>query len=232
MLSVQDLTKDVRDTGSTLMDTGQELLENAQQQLDDARIRVDKEMRKRRRKSRTARIGRLAVIAVPVAVGGAIVVRRMRSATVIEQPIDVAVPVRVAYDQWTQFEEFPTFMDGVEDVRQIDDTHLHWSASVAGQRREWDARIIEQIPDSRIAWESVAGTPNGGVVAFHPIAENRTKIVVAMDHRPERISDVVGTVLGLPQRRVRRDLERFRDLVEQRGAATGAWRGEVHDSVA
>jgi uncharacterized membrane protein len=232
MLSVQDLTKDVRDTGSTLIDTGQELLENAQQQVDDARARVEKEMQKRRGPSRTARIGRFALIAVPVAVGGVIVVRRMRSATVIEQPIDVAVPVRVAYDQWTQFEEFPTFMEGVEEVRQIDDTHLHWSASVAGRRREWDARIIEQIPDSRIAWESVAGTPNGGVVAFHPIAENRTKIVVAMDHQPEGISDVVGTVLGLPQRRVRRDLERFRDLVEQRGAATGAWRGEVHNAVA
>jgi uncharacterized membrane protein len=108
---------------------------------------------------------------------------------------------------------------------------VHWVAKVAGQTREWDARIVDQIPDSRVAWESVAGTPNGGVVTFHPLGESRTKIVVAMDHQPEGITDAVGAVLGLPQRRVRGDLERFRDLVEQRGMATGAWRGEVRDGV-
>jgi uncharacterized membrane protein len=231
VLSVQDITRNVRDTGSTLLDTGQELLETAQQQLDGARERVEKEARKPRRPSRRARVGRLALIAIPVTVGGVVAVRRVRSATVIQESIEAGVPVRVAYDQWTQFEEFPKFMEGVDEVRQIDDTHLHWMAGIGGRRREWDARIIEQIADSRIAWESVAGTPNGGVVTFHPMGENRTMIVVAMDHQADRVTDVIGTVLGLPKRRVRRDLERFRDLVERRGTATGAWRSEVRDAM-
>jgi uncharacterized membrane protein len=232
MLNVQEIRKDVSDTGSTVIDVGQDLLETAQQRLDEARSKVEKERRRRRGPSRLVRAGRLALIAVPVTVGAVIVVRRFRSSgTVIEQSTEVAVPVHTAYDQWTQFEEFPKFMQGVEEVKQIDDTHVHWVAKVAGQTREWDARIVDQIPDSRVAWESVAGTPNGGVVTFHPLGESRTKIVVAMDHQPEGITDAVGSVLGLPQRRVRGDLARFRDLVEQRGMATGAWRGEVRDGV-
>jgi uncharacterized membrane protein len=232
MLSVQEIRNDVRDTGATLVDAGQDLLQTAQTRLEEARSKVENERRRRRGPSRLARVGRMAVIAVPLAVGAVVVVRRLRSSsTVIEQSTEVAVPVHTAYDQWTQFEEFPKFMDGVEEVRQIDDTHVHWVAKVAGQRREWDARIVDQIPDSRVAWESVAGTPNGGVVTFHPLGDSRTKIVVAMDHQPEGVADAVGSVLGLPQRRVRGDLERFRDLVERRGSATGAWRGEVRDGV-
>jgi uncharacterized membrane protein len=145
----------------------------------------------------------------------------------IEESVEVNVPVRTAYNQWTQFEEFPRFMDGVESVRQVDDTHLHWVAEVAGQRREWDAEITEQHPDERIAWTSTAGHRNAGVVTFHRLAGDRTKIMLQLDHEPAGLVDTAGDALGLVRRRAKGDLERFREMIEARGTETGAWRGEV-----
>jgi uncharacterized membrane protein len=147
----------------------------------------------------------------------------------IEETVEVDVPVRTAYDQWTQFEEFPSFMGGVEEVRQLDDTNLHWVAKVGGRRREWDARIVEQVPDQRIAWTSTGGVRNGGVVTFAPLDEGRTRVSVSMDFEPDAPIEAIGHRLGLDRRRVRADLERFRELIESRGQETGAWRGTVTD---
>jgi uncharacterized membrane protein len=145
----------------------------------------------------------------------------------IEQSIEVDVPVRTAYDQWTQFEEFPRFMEGVESVRQLDDTHLHWVAEVAGQRREWDAEITEQHPDERIAWTSTSGQRNAGVVTFHRLADDRTKVMLQVDHDPEGLLDKAGDALGLVRRQTKADLTRFKELIEARGEASGGWRGDV-----
>ena len=145
----------------------------------------------------------------------------------IEESIDVNVPVSTAYNQWTQFEEFPKFMEGVESVRQIDDTHLRWIAEIGGKRHEWDAEITEQKPDRRIAWKAVDGHYNSGTVMFEPIDENSTRINVVMEHETEGIVESLGSALGADSRRVKGDLERFKELVEARGAETGAWRGEV-----
>jgi uncharacterized membrane protein len=145
----------------------------------------------------------------------------------IEESVEINVPVRTAYDQWTQFEEFPRFMEGVESVRQVDDTHLHWVAEVAGQRREWDAEITEQHPDERIAWTSTSGQRNAGVVTFHRLDDDRTKVMLQLDHEPEGLVDKAGDALGFVKRRAKGDLERFRELIESRGSESGAWRGEV-----
>ena len=145
----------------------------------------------------------------------------------VEQSIEVGVPVRVAYDQWTQFEEFPEFMEGVESVQQIDDTHLLWTAEINGQREEWKAEITEQIPDERIAWKAVDGKNNAGVVTFHRLGDDRTKIMVQLDFEPEGVMQKVGSALGSDDRQVKGDLERFKEFVEKRGAETGAWRGSV-----
>ena len=145
----------------------------------------------------------------------------------IEQRIDVDVPVRVAYDQWTQFESFPQFMEGVESVRQVDDTHLHWVATIAGRRQEWDAEISEQVPDQRIAWHSTTGDGNAGAVDFHRLSDVRTAITLIMDVRPSDIVEKIGTAIGITGASVRGDLERFKAFIEQRRTPTGAWRGEV-----
>jgi uncharacterized membrane protein len=145
----------------------------------------------------------------------------------IERSIEVEVPVRTAYDQWTQFEEFPRFMEGVEQVEQIDERRLHWRANVGGKTLEWDAEIAEQIPDKRIAWHSVAGTPNAGVVTFHRLSDARTKVMLQLAYEPEGLVENVGDFLGLMSRRTAGDLERFKEFIEGRGAATGAWRGEI-----
>jgi uncharacterized membrane protein len=152
-------------------------------------------------------------------------------AEVIET-IDVRVPVRTAYNQWTQFEEFPRFMEGVEQVQQIDDTHLRWVAEVGGKREEWDAQITEQQPDQRIAWTAVGGKGNAGVVTFHRLDEDATRVTVQMDWQPEGAMENIGAALGMDDRQVRKDLERFKDLIEERGIESGAWRGEVEGSSA
>ena len=144
-----------------------------------------------------------------------------------EQSIDINVPVRTAYNQWTQFEEFPRFMEGVESVKQIDDTTLHWVAEIAGQKREWDAKITEQKPDERIAWTNIDGAKNAGVVTFHYIDENTTKVMLQMEFDPEGFKEKAADVLGLWKGRVKGDLGRFKEFIEGRGSETGAWRGEV-----
>lgn len=147
--------------------------------------------------------------------------------TTVVQSIDVRVPVRTAYDQWTQFEEFPRFMDGVKRVDQVDDTHLHWVAKVAGKEKEWDAKITEQTPDQRIAWTATSGAPNGGVVTFHRLDDNTTRVTVQMDVEPEGPIEKIGTAAGLLENQVKDDLERFKKFIESRRSETGAWRGEV-----
>jgi uncharacterized membrane protein len=145
----------------------------------------------------------------------------------VEHSIDVNVPVSTAYDQWTQFEEFPRFMDGVESVSQIDDTHVRWVARVAGRRKEWDAEIHEQVPDRRVAWRSTSGARNAGVVTFEPSGDQHTKVTLHMDVEPEGVIEEAGTATGFLDRQVQADLERFKDFIESRGEETGAWRGEV-----
>jgi uncharacterized membrane protein len=145
----------------------------------------------------------------------------------VEQSIDIDVPVRVAYDQWTQFESFPEFMDGVEEVRQIDDTHLHWRAKVGGKEVEWDAVITEQLPDERVAWKATDGKANAGVVTFHRLSDDSSRIMVQIEHESEGVMEKVGSALGADKHEVKNSLERFKELVERRGSATGAWRGKV-----
>jgi uncharacterized membrane protein len=148
----------------------------------------------------------------------------------IEQSIDVSVPVRSAYNQWTQFEEFPRFMEGVEEIRQVDDTHLHWRTKVAGREKEFDAEVTEQLPDERVAWRSQAGAEHAGVVTFHRLGDNETRVMVQMDVEPEGVVEKAGDALGLVKRRVHGDLERFKELIEGRGSESGAWRGEVRQT--
>jgi uncharacterized membrane protein len=151
----------------------------------------------------------------------------MGGTSTIEQSVDVHVPVRTAYNQWTQFEAFPRFMEGVVEVRQLDDTHLHWKAAVGGQVKEWDAVITEQLPDQRIAWTNTSGARNAGVVTFHRLADNHTRVMLQLDCEPEGLVENVGDMLGVVSRRVRADLERFKAFIESRGQETGAWRGTV-----
>ncbi|MCF2527182.1 SRPBCC family protein [Yinghuangia soli] len=148
--------------------------------------------------------------------------------TQIQESVEVAVPVRAAYDQWTQFADFPRFMDGVERVDQIDATHTHWVTNIAGVTREFDAEITEQIPDNRIAWRSRTGPDQGGVVTFHQLDDARTKVMLQLDHDPEGIVETVGEKLGFVTRKARGDLDRFKTFIENRdGNTTGSWRGEV-----
>jgi len=145
----------------------------------------------------------------------------------VEQSIDLDVPVRTAYNQWTQFETFPTFMNGVEEVRQVDDTHLHWVAEIGGHRKEWDAEIIEQKPDDRIAWKATDGKQNAGVVTFHRIDDERSKVMLQLEWESEGMVEKLGSALGQDDRQVKGDLERFKAVVEARDTDTGGWRGEV-----
>jgi uncharacterized membrane protein len=147
--------------------------------------------------------------------------------TTTEKSIEVDVPVTTAYNQWTQFEEFPRFMEGIEEVTQLDDTRLHWVANIGSQRKEWYARITEQIPDERIAWVAEGGVYNAGVVTFHRLDENQTRVMLQIEYDPESFVEEVGDKLGFVTRRIQGDLERFKEFIEGRGAETGAWRGTV-----
>jgi uncharacterized membrane protein len=146
----------------------------------------------------------------------------------IEKTFEIDVPVRTVYNQWTQFEDFPRFMDGVKEVRQLDDTHLHWRASFAGKEKEWDAEITEQVPDQRIAWRSTSGVPNAGTVDFEPVNQGRTRVMVTMEYEPQGMMEKAGDAVGLVSHQLEDAVEKFKDLVENRGTETGAWRGEVH----
>ena len=148
---------------------------------------------------------------------------------VIDQSIDVNVPLHTAYDQWTQFEDFPRFMEGVEQVHQLDDTTLEWRAKIAGVEKVWRARILEQVPDRRVTWTSIDGARNDGTVSFSSLDAASTRVNLLLEVEPETALEKAGTALGVVRARVRGDLERFRDFVEARGAETGAWRGEIRD---
>ena len=145
----------------------------------------------------------------------------------VEESVEVEVPVRTAYDQWTQFEEFPRFMDKVESVKQVDATHLHWVAEIGGVRREWDAEITEQHPDQRVSWTSTSGTRNAGVVTFHRLDDTHTRVMLQLDMEPEGVAEKAADMLGTVRRSAAGDLERFKKMIEARGQASGSWRGEV-----
>jgi uncharacterized membrane protein len=145
----------------------------------------------------------------------------------IEKSVEVQVPASTAYDQWTQFEEFPKFMEGVEAVQQLDDRRLHWRALVGTAVEEWDAEITEQIPDKRIAWRSTSGAPNAGVVTFHRLADDRCRVMLQLDYEPQTWSESLGDLFGFLTRRVTGDLDRFKHFIEARREPTGAWRGTI-----
>lgn len=145
----------------------------------------------------------------------------------IEHSVDVMVPVRTAYDQWTQVESFPEFMGGVESVKQLTETRSAWVAEVAGVRREFEAEITEQHPDERVAWRSVGEPRQAGVVTFHRLDEGRTRVTLQMEYDPKGFVETAGDWLQLVRMRVRHDLELFKRFMESRGSATGGWRGEV-----
>lgn len=147
--------------------------------------------------------------------------------SVIEKSIEVNVPVRTAYNQWTQFESFPHFMEGVEEVQQLTDTRTHWKTSIAGVDREFDAEIVRQEPDQCVAWRSVEGSEQAGTVTFQPVSADRTRVNVSMDFQPEGAVEKAGDAANIIERRVAGDLERFKEFIEERGAETGGWRGKV-----
>lgn len=176
----------------------------------------------------------LNIVAVAaLAVGGVILSKQLRknrsggALSSVKESIDVNVPVSTAYNQWTQFEDFPKFMDSVYEIRQLDDTHLHWRANVAGEEKEWEAEITEQIPDKRIAWRSIGGVRNAGVATFHRISDNVTRVTLQMDYDPQSVAEKVGDALGAVKMELKGNLKRFKEMLESRGTETGAWRGSV-----
>ena len=146
----------------------------------------------------------------------------------IEKTVEVNVPVRTAYNQWTQFEDFPRFMSGIKEVRQVTDKKTHWVADVGFKEKEWDADIVEQVPDSRVAWRNTTGAPNAGVVTFEPVGADKTRVTAKITYHPESFVEQVGDFLGVVSNRVQGDLDRFKAFIEERGRETGAWRGEIH----
>ena len=170
-----------------------------------------------------------------LALGGAYLAKRMNKSSLgstgstVRESIDVNVPVRVAYDQWTQFEQFPSFMESVHEIKQLDDKRLHWKADVMGKPIEWDAEIVEQIPDQRIEWRSTTGTPNSGVVTFKNLSNSRSRIVLELKYEPTDAVEQIGDVLGAVRLEARNNLKRFKEMIEKRGQETGAWRGTISD---
>ena len=151
--------------------------------------------------------------------------------TKVEKSIQVDVPVSTAYNQWTQFEDFPHFMGGVKEVHQHDDQRLHWTAEIAGVRREWEATILEQVPDQKIAWAATEGATNAGAVRFEPAGAGSTVVSLSLEYEPEGVVEQAGDKLGIVERRVTSDLERFKALVESEGYASGAWRGSINEGL-
>jgi len=175
----------------------------------------------------TAALGLAALLG-----GGYLMSRELRrgpaeSSSTVEESIELEVPVSTAYNQWTQFEDFPKFMATVEAVNQIDTTHLHWRAIVGGKIKEWDAEITEQIPDERIAWRSTSGVRNSGVVTFHKITDSRTRVMLRMDYDPQNLVEKVADAGGAVKLTTKGNLKRFKKLLETRGQETGAWRGTI-----
>jgi uncharacterized membrane protein len=145
----------------------------------------------------------------------------------VEKSIEVEAPVSTVYNQWTQFEDFPRFMEGVEYVKQLDDKRLRWRADIGGKVVEWDAEIFEEIPDRRVAWRSMNGELNSGMVNFEALGPTRTRVSVKINYKPEGAMEKIGSALGVVSQRVHRDLERFKEFIEARGQETGAWRGQI-----
>ncbi|HRI38204.1 MAG TPA: SRPBCC family protein [Nitrospira sp.] len=145
----------------------------------------------------------------------------------IEKGIAINVPVQTAYNQWTQFEDFPRFMEGIKQVTQRDDRHLHWRAEIGGKEKEWDARITEQVPNDRIAWKSTDGAFNAGVVTFHRLSDTTSKVMLQIEYDPDGVVENIGDAFGVVSQRVEGDLQRFKEFIETRGQETGAWRGTV-----
>ena len=148
----------------------------------------------------------------------------------LTKSIEVNVPVRTAYNQWTQFEDFPQFMEGIKSVQQLDNKRLHWVAEVAGKEKQWDAVITDQTPDQKIAWKSTSGAQNDGIVTFQSLGADKTRVNLQIDYDPEGIIEEAGDKLGFVSRRVEGDLERFKKFIESRGQETGAWRGSIHNA--
>ncbi|SDC53277.1 Polyketide cyclase / dehydrase and lipid transport [Geodermatophilus telluris] len=151
--------------------------------------------------------------------------------TKVEKSIQVDVPVTTAYNQWTQFEDFPHFMGGVKEVRQLTDDRMHWVAEIAGVRREWEAAVLEQDPDRKVAWAATSGATNAGAVRFEPAGPSSTIVYLELEYEPEGLVEQVGDKLGIVGRQAQSDLERFKQLVESQGYASGAWRGSVNEHV-
>ncbi|MEX2426180.1 MAG: SRPBCC family protein [Thermomicrobiaceae bacterium] len=145
----------------------------------------------------------------------------------VEKSIEINVPVRTAYNQWTQFEEFPKFMEGIREVHQQDDTHLVWHANIGGKDESWEAEITEQLPDKRIAWRNKTGAINSGVVTFHHINDQTSRVMLQMEYETTGFLESVGDALGMMSRRIEGDLDRFKDMIESQHEESGAWRGEV-----
>ncbi len=145
----------------------------------------------------------------------------------VQKSIDVNVPVSTAYNQWTQFEEFPRFMEGVKSVRQLDDKRLHWKTQIAGREEDFDAIIDQQVPDQRIAWHSTIGPKQGGVVTFHRLGDNKTRIMLQMEYEPHGVVEKAGDMLGAVSMRIQGDLDRFKKYIEERGVESGEWRGQI-----
>ncbi|HLI79914.1 MAG TPA: SRPBCC family protein [Candidatus Binataceae bacterium] len=146
----------------------------------------------------------------------------------VQKSIDLNVPVSTAYNQWTQFEEFPRFMEGVKSVRQLDEKRLHWVTQIGGKEESFDAIIDQQVPDQRIAWHSTIGPKQGGVVTFHRLGDDKTRVMLQMEYEPQGLVEKAGDMLGAVSMRIQGDLDRFKKFLESRGTETGGWRGEVH----
>jgi uncharacterized membrane protein len=207
-----------------------------QRQLDQAVKSVRKAVKRLERKESH----KLRNTLILVGVGGAVTavavplvlkLGRRTAPRRVDSWIEVDVPVSTAYNQWTQFEDFPLFMEGVDHVQQLDDTRLHWVATVAGKQAEWDAKILEQRPDRLITWISEDGKETCGIVTFKKRGPTRTLITLSLIYQAEGPAEAAGSAAGLDDRRVRGDLERFKELIEARGAETGGWRGEVSAGV-
>ena len=147
--------------------------------------------------------------------------------TKVEKSIEVDAPISTVYNQWTQFEQFPEFMGGVKKITQLDDKSLHWIAEIGGVEREWDAKILEQVPDEKIAWAATSGVANAGAVYFAPVGTDRTNVRLSLEYEPEGIVENVGAKLGVVSTQAEADLKRFKTFIEERGTETGGWRGEV-----
>jgi uncharacterized membrane protein len=176
-------------------------------------------------------LNRVVTVAA-LAVGGMMLSKKMKNRassmdSSIVETIEINVPVRTAYNQWTQFEDFPQFMASVKEIRQLDDKHLHWKANVAGEDKEWDVEITEQIPDKRIAWQSTTGVPNGGVATFHKISDNTCRVAVQMDYQPEGALEQLGDAFGAVRMELRGNLQKFKEMLESRGKESGGWRGSI-----